>query len=421
VVGLVLATAFFVAVEFALVAVDRPRVERRAEAGDRRARVLLRLVRRLSFQLSGVQLGITAASVVLGFVAEPVVAAAIEPAVGRAPSIALGLVLATVFEMVIGELVPKSVALARPEATGLRLARSASVFGAVAGPLIRLFNAAADAAVRRLGIEPSEELASVRSLEELEYLVRSSGEEGTLAPEAYTLLRRTFRFDEKTAADALVPRVDVRWVPAEATVADLVALAVETGFSRFPVCGTDLDDTVGVVHVKDVYGLPYDERATTPVAAITGPAPVVPETAPLNGLLADFRAGGNHLAVVVDEYGGTAGIVTLEDVLEELVGDIDDEYDPAAPTMSAVLPAGTYELPGTLHPDEVADACGFEIPDGPYETLAGFVLTVLGRIPVPGDAFVHDGWRLEVVDMDRKRVAGLRLSAPGRAAGSDGS
>ncbi|MGH9137938.1 MAG: hemolysin family protein [Acidimicrobiales bacterium] len=420
VVFLVLANAFFVAVEFALVAVDRPRIEGLADDGNRRARILLSLLRRLSFELSGAQLGITATSLVLGFVAEPTVADVIEPALGRAGSLVLALVLATVFQMVIGELVPKGLAIARPEPVGLALAAPAAIYSRLAGPLIKSFNTAANWTVRRFGIEPQEELASVRSLEELEYLIRSSGEEGQLAPEAYSLLRRTLRFGRKSAADALVPRIDVQWLSTDATVGELIARAIETGHSRFPICGGDLDQVVGVVHVKDAARLPYQERASTPVTAICGPAFVVPETADLADLLGDFREAASHLAIVVDEYGGTAGVLTLEDVLEELVGEIDDEYDPAPPRLSTPLPAGAYELPGTLHIDEVREACGFVAPPGPYETLAGFVLAVLGRIPEPGDGLDQDGWRLEVAEMDRLRVAMVRLTAP-RSASAAGA
>ena len=412
VVVLVLGTSFFVAVEFALVAVDRARIDRQAAEGDRRARVVAGLLSQLSFHLSGAQLGITITSVVLGFIAEPVVAELLEPAFGRGPSIVTALVLATVFQMVVGELVPKAVAIARPDRSARVLAPFAAVYGRLFGPLIRLLNNAANRAVRRFGIEPVEELTSVRSLEELEYLIRSSGEEGTLAPEAYSLVRRALRFEDKIAADALVPRVDVVWIPADASVADLVGLAVESGRSRFPVCGVDLDDVVGVVHVKDVYRLPYEDRATTPVSQITIEAWVVPEVADLGELLDEFRRLGTHLAIVVDEYGGTAGVLTLEDVLEELVGEIDDEHDAAPHRLSAVLPVGIHELPGTLHPDEVLDACGFEIPEGPYETLAGFVVDRLARIPEAGARFEHAGWHVEVVEMDRLRVALVRLSAP---------
>jgi len=253
----------------------------------------------------------------------------------------------------------------------------------------------------------------VRTLEELELLIRSSGEKGTLDPEAFTLLTRTLRFNDKTAADALVPRVDVLYVRPDDTVPTLVGRSLDTGFSRFPVCGADLDDVLGVVHVKDVYRVPIEQRSTATASAVMTEPFVVPETRDLASLLLDLRKG-SHLAIVVDEYGGTAGIITLEDVLEEIVGDIDDEYDPAAPRLTTVLPEGTYELPGTVHPDEVREACGFETPEGEYETLAGFVLDRLGRIPQAGDGFFHDGWFVEVADMDRRRIARIRLTAPRR-------
>ncbi len=412
VVVLVIGTAFFVAVEFALVAVDRTRIERAASEGDKRAGHLLTLLRSLSLQLSGAQLGITVTSVVLGFVAEPAVAELLPEAVPRGVGIAIALTLATVFQMVVGELIPKGVAIARPEPTARALTGAAVVYARLFGPVIRVFNGAADWTTRRLGVEPTEELTSVRSLEELEYLIRSSGESGTLHPESYSVLRRALRFGTKTAADALVPRVDVQWLADDATAAELVALSLASGHSRIPVCRGDLDDVAGVVHVKDVYRVPVDERPTTPVPSLLTDAFVVPETADLSDLLSRFRQLGTHLAVVVDEYGGTAGILTLEDVLEELVGEIDDEYDPAPAALSRVLPAGIHELPGTLHLDEVAEACGLELPDGPYETLAGFVLAALGRIPEPGDSLDHEGWQIEVLEMDHLRIASVRVIAP---------
>jgi CBS domain containing-hemolysin-like protein len=417
---LIVANGLFVAAEFSFVAVDRARIEAQAARGKSGARVVDRILRRLAFYLSGTQLGVTVTSLLLGFVAEPTVASLLEPLVGDGLAIVLALVLVTVGSMVLGELIPKNLAIARSEGISVALARPILIFSTVFRPVIHFVNHTADATVRRLGIEPQEELASVRSLDEYELLFRSSGEEGTLDAERLDLLTRTLRFNEKTAADALVPRVQVKYTHPDATIPDLVSNAVSTGFSRFPVCGTDLDDVVGVVHVKDVYRLPFDERATATVASVMSEPFVVPESRDLSSLLRDLRTG-SHLAVVVDEYGGTAGIITLEDVLEELVGEIDDEYDPAAPALTRVLPAGTYELPGTLHPDEVLDACGFEIPEGEYETLAGFVLDRLGRIPAVRDSFEYEGWLIEVVEMDRRRVARVRLTAPDRAGATSGS
>ena len=414
---LILATGFFVAVEFALVAVNRDRVERDAAAGSRRAKATATALRSLSFHLSGAQLGITITSLVVGFIAEPTVAAAIEPVLSpvvgegrvRGISIVLALVLATLVSMVVGELVPKSIAIARPRPTAYALAPPMLLIARLASPVIRFLNGAANWTVRRLGIEPREELTSVRSLEELELLIRSSGEEGTLEPEALTLLTRSIRFGEKDAASALVPRRSVRSLSVDDRVTDLAATAVETGHSRFPVVGADLDDVRGVVHVKDVYGIPFAARGATTVAEIMAPAFVVPETRDLGDLLVDLRRRGTHLAVVVDEHGGAAGIITLEDVLEEIVGEIDDEHDRRAPTLTKLARPGEWLLEGSLHPDEVFDACGLQIPDGDYETLAGFVLEQLGRIPEVGEWFEHDGWRVEVAGLDVRRVASVRL------------
>jgi CBS domain containing-hemolysin-like protein len=411
-----------VAIEFALVAIDRQRVQLDAEAGDRRATVTAGALKRLSFYLSGAQLGITVTSLLVGFIAEPTLAAALEPLVGGIVSedralgisIVIALVIATVTQMVVGELIPKTVAIAKPRPVAYLLAGPMVLVSRILGPMITFLNGAANRTVRRLGIEPKEELASVRSLEELELLIKSSGEEGTLAPAAMALLTRTIRFGEKDAADALVPRTSVEAIGVDETVAALAARAVATGKSRFPVVGVDLDDVRGVVHVKDVYGVPYDERFTTPIGAIMASPFVVPETRDLADLLVDLRGQGSHLAVVVDEHGGTAGIITLEDILEEIVGEIDDEHDRRRPRVTGVLRAGEWLLDASLHHDEVFDACGFTMPEGDYETLAGFVLSELGRIPDVGDGFEHDGWQVEVASMDARRVASVRLRRPER-------
>jgi CBS domain containing-hemolysin-like protein len=421
IVVLILVCGVFVAAEFALVTVDRSTVERDALAGRRGARVTEAALRKLSTNLSSAQLGITLTSLIIGFIAEPTVARLIEPALGdivgderaTGTAIALALGIATAVQMVVGELVPKSLAVAHPTRVAYALAGPLRWFGIVFGPLIRLLNGAANRAVRLVGIEPQEELRSVRSLDELELLIRSSGEEGTLEPGAFTLLTRTIRFGGKTAADALVPRTALHYLTADDTVADLARAAIDSGFSRFPVCENgDLDDVYGVVHVKDVYRVPYADRATTRVTDVASDAYVVPETKELTHLLVEMRRRGTQFALVVDEYGGTAGGITLEDVLEEIVGDITDEHDPASPTLTRVQRQGEWLVDGRLHRDEVFDTCGFEVPEGDYETLAGFVLDRLGHIPDAGERFEHDGWAIEVVAMDRLRVATVRLVAP---------
>ena len=418
---LILATAFFVAGEFAMVAVDRDQVEARARQGDGSARTAMSLLRRLSFHLSGAQLGITLTSLVLGFVAEPTIAEAIEPLleplVGegslRAVSVAIALLLATVVHMVLGELVPKNLSIARPLPSMLRLARPIHAVDALLGPFIHFFNRAANWTVRRLGIEPQEELVAVRSLEEMELLFQSSGAEGTLDPLSLTLLTRSLRFGDKTAADALVPRVAVHTLSHDQPVRDLLQLSVDTGHSRYPVTGRDIDDVVGVVHVKDVLRLPPGERADTPVSTLMREPVVVPESRDLESIFGEMRSVGRQLVIVVDEYGGTAGILTLEDVVEEIVGDIEDEHDPVdTAALTAPPGAGSHLLDGTLHPDEVLERIGLEIPEGDYETIAGFMLAELGHIPDAGERVEHEGWELEVVERDGLRIARILASEP---------
>jgi CBS domain containing-hemolysin-like protein len=414
---LITANAAFVANEFALVAVDRGRVSRHAREGKAAARLTEKLLGRLSYHLSGAQLGITITSLVLGFIAEPTVATLLERPLsavvgegsGRGVSIAVALALATTVQMVLGELVPKSLAIAYPTGTAYALVRVMRTYGIIVKPVVALFNGCANWVVHRLGIEPQEELRSVRGLEELDLLFRSSGEEGTIDEDSVTLLTRAVRFSEKSAVDALVPRLETVGVAVDETVADLTARAVTTGFSRFPVYDGDLDEIVGVSHVKDAFAVPYEQRATTSVRSVMAEPLVVPETMQLSGLLLVLREHATHLAVVVDEHGGTAGVITLEDVLEEIVGEIDDEHDRPAPPLTRVQRPGEWVLGGGLHRDEVFDACGFELPDGPFETLAGFVLDALGRIPAAGDSFDHDDWIIVVRDMDRLRVAEVAL------------
>jgi CBS domain containing-hemolysin-like protein len=422
VVLLVGAQAFFVAVEFALVAVDRTRLEQRAAEGSRRAQLALGLIRQLSHHLSGAQLGITVTSLVLGFIAEPVIAELLSPVTERivgeeaAHRVALvvALLLATVVQMVLGELVPKTLAIARALPTAVTLAAPMRGYDLVFGWLISALDRAANWTVRRLGIEPAEELSNVRSLPELDLLFQASADEGLLDQRSTRLLSRSIRFGEKTAADALVPRTAMVAVPIDSSASELVRTARHSGRSRFPVYGEDLDDIRGVVHVKQVQARPPEERSTTSVRDLMTEAVFVPETVGLEDVLVDIQRSRSQLVLVADEYGGTAGLLTLEDVIEEIVGDIADEYDVGEPELTRRQQPGEWVLGGTLHPDEVFDACGFEIPEGEYETLAGFVLDRLGRIPErPGDTFDHDGWRFEVVEMDRKRVATVRVVAPG--------
>ena len=401
-------------------AVDPNRVEFAADEGRRGARTSRSLLGRLSFHLSGTQLGITITSLLIGVVAEPAVAQLLEPllvpVVGegatRGLSLAIAIAIATFVQMIVGELVPKGLAIARPETTTFLLAPALAVYGIIFGPLIRLLDGAANSTVRLLGIEPADELSRVRTLPELKALVETSREEGTLDIGASELLTRTIRFEGKVAEDVLIARTAVAALASDATIEDLVALAIVSGHSRFPVYDDDLDEILGVVHVRKVHGVVAEERPVTSVLGFVEPVFAVPESRDLAEVLIDLHRENAHLAVVVDEYGGTAGIITLEDILEEIVGEIADEHDPLVQSISRSVAEGEWILDGTTHPDELADRTTLEIPDGEYETLAGFVLDRFGHIPGVGEVVTFEGWTLRVESMDRRRIAEVRVQSP---------
>jgi CBS domain containing-hemolysin-like protein len=407
IVVLTLGTGYFVAAEFAFVAARRTRLEELAAEGDRKAARALTVQRRLSFVLSGAQLGITATTLVVGFIAEPVFAGALQPLLrplGLADTaitsiaITTGLVLSTVVQMVFGELAPKNLAIARPEAIARTLAGSAAAYTRLASPVIRLFDAAANRLLRGVGIEPAEELPSGVSADELSMIIGESRSQGALPQAQAALLGRALGFRALRAADAMVPYSQVVAIPATATCEELRALAVTSGHSRFPVTGRNLDDVLGVVQAKDVLGVPSGRRASTPVRVLVRPALAVPESAPLRQLLSRLREAHSQLALVVDEHGGTAGIVTLEDVVEEIVGEIRDEYDPAGPTVRR-LDSG-FLVPGSWRLDEIARDTGIVLPEGDYDTVAGLLLAKLGRVPEVGDTVQVDGVWLRVDTMD---------------------
>ncbi|MGC9666927.1 hemolysin family protein [Planosporangium sp. 12N6] len=424
---LTVANAAFVAAEFSLVTVDRAQIDRDAEAGDRVARTVRHALHELSFQLSGTQLGITLAALLTGYLAEPALAHLLAPLVHPIAGTAttgvthvLALVIATLFSMLFGELVPKNAALARPMPIARATAGPLRVFSRLLSWMITALNESANWIVRRLGVEPQEELASARSPEELGLLAVISARAGALPPETAVLLRRTIRFGDKRAAEAMTPRVDVEALRADATVADLLAAARETGHSRFPVYEQTLDTVTGVATVKDALGVPPVRRATTKVAAVAREPVYVPESLDLDGVLHVLRNSAADMAIVVDEYGGTDGVVTVEDLVEELVGEIADEHDVAPPeestTYELILPDANgapgheWLVDGLLREDELAERTGFRLPEGPYETLAGFLMSRLGHIPVVGESVHEDGWEFTVVEVDRRRVEQVRVA-----------
>jgi CBS domain containing-hemolysin-like protein len=414
---LVAANAAFVAAEFSLVTVDRGMVQDRAEAGVRRARVLRHALRTLSTQLSGAQLGITVTSLVVGFLAEPAIASllrgplldlGVPEAAVTGLSVGLALAIATGLQMVFGELVPKNLAIAQPLRVGMFTAPAQVGFTRVAGPLIRFLNGNANWLLRRIGIEPQEELASARSPQELASLVRRSAEVGTLPGDAAHLIAQALDFGDLTAGDVLTPRRRVRFLNLGDSVADLLELVSATGHSRFPVAGPGgKDDVTQMAQLRMALRVPAELRARTPIADIARPATLVPDSMPLGQLLERLRQGQGQLAVVLDEYGGTAGVVTLEDLVEELVGEVRDEHDPHVLRVRH-LDDGALLVSGLLRTDELHDE-GIPIPDhDAYDTLGGFLTAQLGRLGAVGDQVRAPGWLLTVVRVDGRRIDVVR-------------
>ena len=418
---LIALNGIFVAGEFSLVAVDIERVEVMAEQGHRRARVVRKLLSRLSFHLGGAQLGITVTSLLLGFLAEDTIGALLNfvPGVSLNPGptrAVIAIAIAAVLQMIFGELVPKNLAISRPLGTGLWLGSILRIYGLLAAPITTAFNGLANRLARLVGIEPVEELRSLRSLEDLEYLVRASSAR-TIKEDEARLITRTLRLSRKDAADALTPRTSMVALRNSGTISDLVQSAKESGYSRFPVIGADLDDIVGMVEVKDVFSLTTDDRERRPLEDIVRPAVVVPEHRELDGVLVDLELAASRLAVVVDEHGGTAGLITREAILEELVGDIADEYDePVAITASQR--DGRVIVEGLKSRDEIEEIVGLRLPDGPFETLAGFMLQQMGSIPEIGQVVEWRGWKLEVLRKENLRIADVAIEAPSDANGS---
>jgi len=420
IIALTFGTAIFVAAEFSLTALERSQVESQLHTvGDARAKKVHKAHQSLSFQLSGAQVGITITTLTMGYLAEPIIAGWIEPlldVVGLPHGVAvpvalvLALILANLISMLFGELVPKNLAISKPMATARAVAGAQVGFSAALRWFINALNSWANWLVRRLGVEPADELASARSPQELGSLVRTSAAHGTIDPGTATLLDRSLRFGDRSADELMTPRVQVESLPLDATVLDLIELARKTGYSRFPVHEGDLDDVRGVVHVKQAFSVPVDKRGVTRLSELAQPAETVPESLDGDTLLDRLRGSGLQLAVVVDEYGGTAGLVTLEDLVEEIVGDVRDEHDRGEVNPVRPLGRDSWMVSGLLRDDELADATGFRMPPGDYETLAGLVLARLGRIPEVNDDVRIDGWRITVMAMDRHRVAELRVA-----------
>jgi CBS domain containing-hemolysin-like protein len=409
---LLLANGFFVAAEFALVAARPVQLEPLARSSDR-ANVALKSMRELSLMLAGAQLGITMCSVGLGFVAEPAVAAALESALGSAAglppavlhtiSFVVALTIVTFLHMVIGEMAPKNIAIAEPEKTALLVALPFRFFVNALRPFVYLLNAIANAGTRALGATPVDERRDAHTAQDIGAVIQQSAREGLIREPQLRLLSGALGFGQRDAAAAMVPRLEIIAAPVTATPAELEQAVLDSGHSRIPLYTQDIDHIVGFFHAKDLLRVPAEQRHHPVARDLLRPMLIVPESRRIHPLLADMRRERRHCALVVDEHGGTAGIVTIEDVIEELVGEIQDEYD-ASELGVEHLASERFLVPGTLRIDEAADHLGVELPEGDYETVAGFLMDRLGRIPRRRDAIVHDGWRLRVRSMQRRRV-----------------
>lgn len=428
---LLIANGFFVAAEFALIAARRSKIEQLAGEGNRKATVALRSIRELSFMLAGAQLGITMASLGLGAIAEPAIAHYIENALHSVATIpgnilhtisfVVALTIVVFFHMVVGEMAPKNIAIAKPEESALWIAPLFRLYANLFRPFIYLLNTVANGGVRLVGVEPKDELHAIHTSDEIGMMIAESARGGVIDKFEHRLLEGAIQFSARDAASVMIPRTDVAAVPLDATHEEIEHVIVETGHSRLPVYAEDLDHVVGFFHAKDLLKVKDHERDRPLARRLIRQMLVVPESRPLHPLLLDMRRQRRHFALVIEEHGGTAGVVTLEDVLEELVGEIRDEHD-AGELGIVHLDDDRICVPGGLRIDEADRLLGIELPKGEYETVAGFLMERLGRIPRRKDVVREGDWVLRVSSMHRRRVEQIiveRAQARSAERGSD--
>ena len=418
---LTLGTGVFVAAEFSLVALDRHELEQRQKNGEKGLATVIKVLAHTSTHLSGAQLGITLTTLLAGYTLEPALTRllsdpllkiGVDEGILKIIMVPVAVLIATLLSMIIGELVPKNFAISLPERTAKTVVPLQNGFTTVFKPAIAILNGSANKMLQLIGITPQEELSGARSAEELSALVRHSASAGVLEADTATLLDRTLRFAGLTAADVMTPRLKMQSLNKADMVSQLAQLAAETGYSRFPVIDDDRDDVVGVAHIKQVVAMPREKRDEVRIAAIHEEIARVPETMHLDSLLRELRVAVYQCAIVVDEYGGTAGFVTLEDLVEEIVGDVSDEHDHRETGL--IGNAERLLIPGDLRPDQLREQAGIEIPESTeYDTIAGFMLLELGKMPETGsEVELPDGAVLRVTRMEARRIAQIRYSAP---------
>jgi CBS domain containing-hemolysin-like protein len=415
---LTVGTGMFVASEFSLINLERTDLEARRNRGERGLSNSIRALQKTSTHLSGAQLGITITTMLTGFIAEPALTKLLKPvlagwgidgAAAETTALVATMVIATLFSTLVGELIPKKLALTLPLEVNRFVILFQMAFTWLFGWFIAGLNAVGNGVVRAFGVEPKEELSNSRTADELASLVRRSASLGALDQQTATLITKTLNLNQLVAADIMTPRPRMHGIEQDSSVAQVIELCNKTGHSRFPVTDGSSDDVVGLVHVKQAASVPREKRAEVSVAAIMVEAERVPETMPLESLMGLLRSKGLQLAIVVDEYGGTAGLATLEDLVEELVGELSDEHDR---THLGVRRGGggSVLFPGLMRPDELKELA-ISIPDdGSYETVGGYLMSALGKIPVVGDSVDIDGGSLKVERMDGRRVDRVRFT-----------
>jgi CBS domain containing-hemolysin-like protein len=412
---LLLLNGYFVAAEFAFTAARREVIDKK---NTRSARAAGWLMTHLSDTLAGAQLGITVCSFLLGFVAEPAVAqifdtvfglTSIPPAISHTISFVIALLIVVFLHMVIGEMAPKNISIATPERAALAMALTFRGYMFAFRPVILLLNRIANLILRMFGVQPRDALETSRSAEDLAHVIAAGRQEGVIEEFAHKLLSGAILFSERTASEVMVPRPDIVALPVTATPVDVAAVVTEEGFSRIPVFETDIDDIVGFIHAKDLLILSEDADHTPLPRATIRPLLVVPESGPIRPLLAEMQRSGRHLALIVDEHGGTAGLLSLEDIAEELVGDIRDEYDEEEPEIRRIGDAEWYYVSGSIRLDQLKAAAGVDLPEGEYETVGGYLMDQLGRVPRRGDRVQHGAWTLRVRRMDGRRIEEVEL------------
>jgi CBS domain containing-hemolysin-like protein len=411
---LLLANGFFVAAEFAYITARRNVLEQTTSPS---AVVAVRLNRDLSLSLAAAQLGITMASLVLGAVAEPAVAGILEQLLGFVPlsentihviSLIIALTIVVFLHMVIGEMAPKNVAISNPERAALLLALPFRGFIVVFRPLIALLNGIANGVLRLFRVKPANALDVGHSAEDLAVIIATGQEEGVIKDFAHRLLSGAIIFGDLDASEVMVPRPDVVAVRADATVSDIEEVMKTTGHSRIPVHPGDLDDVLGFVHIKDLMGVEEIARSQPIDSGLVREILVIPESSRLQSVLDEMRRTRSHIGIVVDEHGSTSGIITMEDIAEELVGEISDEHDSRDQTVR-VSDDGTVFAAGTIRPDELT-RYGVELPQGDYETVGGLVMDRLGRIARRGDVIEESGWRIVVRNTVGRRVGEVEIT-----------